>query len=113
MRPSARAVKRYPEKQDFQSSKDRPYLHFADGGVANNLGMRGALEALEAVGASATFRGEVGFGAIRRIAVIVAHSRSAPKTDGTARRARAARLTYGQEPAEHPSTATRSRPSSS
>jgi NTE family protein len=81
IRPSARAVKRYLEMQDFQNSKDRPYIHLVDGGVADNIGMRGVLEALEAIGASTKFRGEIGFGVIRRIVVIVANSRSAPKTD--------------------------------
>jgi NTE family protein len=81
VRPSARAVKRYLEMREFQNSKDRPYIHLVDGGVADNIGMRGVLEALAAVGASAGFRGEIGFGAIRRIVVIVANSRSAPKTD--------------------------------
>ena len=81
IRPSARAVKRYLEMKDFQNSKDRPYIHLVDGGVADNIGMRGVLETLEAVGASAAFRGEIGFGAIRRIVVIVVNSRSAPKTD--------------------------------
>ena len=81
VRPSARAVKRYLEMKEFQNSKDRPYIHLVDGGVADNIGMRGVLEALEAVGASATFRGEIGFGVIRRIVVIVVNSRSAPVTD--------------------------------
>ena len=81
VRPSARAVKRYLEMKEFQNSKDRPYIHLVDGGVADNIGMRGVLEALEAVGASATFRGEIGFGAIRRVVVIVVNSRSAPVTD--------------------------------
>ena len=81
IRPSERAVKRYLEMQDFQNSKDRPYIHLVDGGVADNIGMRGVLEALEAVGASAKFRGEIGFGAVHRIVVIVVNSRSAPKTD--------------------------------
>jgi len=81
VRPSARAVKRYLEMKDFQNSKDRPYIHLVDGGVADNIGMRGVLETLEAVGASAAFRGEIGFGAIHRIVVIVVNSRSVPKTD--------------------------------
>jgi len=80
-RPSARAVKRYLEMKEFQNSKDRPYIHLVDGGVADNIGMRGVLEALEAAGASAAYRGDVRFGAIKRIAVIVVNSRSAPKTD--------------------------------
>jgi NTE family protein len=81
VRPSARALQRYLEMKSFQDSKDRPYIHLVDGGVADNIGMRGVLEALEAAGASAAYRGEVGFGAIHRIVVIVVNARSAPKTD--------------------------------
>jgi NTE family protein len=81
VRPSARAAKRYLEMQEFQNSKDRPYIHLVDGAVADNIGMRGVLEALEAIGVSAEFRGEVGFGAFRRIVVIVVNSRSWPRTD--------------------------------
>jgi NTE family protein len=81
VRPSARAAKRYLEMQEFQNSKDRPYIHLVDGAVADNIGMRGVLEALEAIGVSAAFRGEIGFGAFRRIAVIVVNSRSWPRTD--------------------------------
>jgi NTE family protein len=81
VRPSARAVRRYLEMKEFQNSKDRPYIHLVDGGVADNMGMRGVLEALEAIGASAAFRSEIGFGRIRRIVIIVVNSRSAPKTD--------------------------------
>ena len=43
--------------------------------------MRSVLEALEALGASAKFRGEVGFGNIRRIVVVAVNSRSSPRTD--------------------------------
>jgi NTE family protein len=81
VRPSARALKRYLEMKDFQNSKDRPYIHLVDGGVSDNIGMRGVLEAMEAAGASAAFRGEVGFAAFRRIVVIVVNSRSTPNTD--------------------------------
>ena len=80
-RPSARVLQRYEEMQAFQNSKDRPYIHLVDGGVADNIGMRSVLEALEALEASTAFRGGVGFGAIRRIVLIVVNARSAPKTD--------------------------------
>ena len=80
-RPSARVMQRYREMQQFQDSKERPYIHLVDGGVADNIGMRSVLEALEAFDASKAFRGDVGFGAIRRIVLIVVNSRSAPKTD--------------------------------
>jgi NTE family protein len=81
IRPSARALQRYREMRDFQDSKERPYIHLVDGGVADNIGMRSVLEALEAMGASATFREDVGFGAIRRIVLIVVNARSGPKLD--------------------------------
>src|SRR5262245_26944115 len=80
-RPAARALQRYREMQEFQNSKDRPYIHLVDGGVADNIGVRGVLETLEQLAASAAFQGEVGFGVIRRIVLIVVNARSAPRTD--------------------------------
>jgi NTE family protein len=80
-RPAGRAVQRYREMQDFQNSKDRPFIHLVDGGVADNIGVRGVLEALEELAASAAFRGEVGFGVIRRIVLLVVNARSSPRTD--------------------------------
>jgi NTE family protein len=79
IRPSARAVQRYHEMQEFQNSRDRPYIHLVDGGVADNIGMRSVLEALEAAGASATFRG--GFAMVKRVVIIAANSRAAPQND--------------------------------
>ena len=67
--------------QDFQNSKERPYIHLVDGGVADNIGVRGVLEALEELAASSAFRGEVGFGGIRRIVLLVVNARSSPRTD--------------------------------
>ena len=81
VRPSARAFQRYQEMQKFQDGKDRPYLHLVDGGVADNIGVRGVLEALEELAASAAFRGEVGFGVVRRIVLVIVNARSTPRTD--------------------------------
>jgi len=80
-RPAGRALQRYREMQSFQNSQDRPYIHLVDGGVSDNLGVRGVLETLDELAASSEFRGEVGFGAIRRIVLIVVNSRSSPRTD--------------------------------
>jgi len=79
-RPSGRAVQRYREMQDFQNSKDRPYIHLVDGGVSDNIGVRGVLEALEELGASSSFREEVGFN-FKRIVLLVVNARSSPRTD--------------------------------
>ena len=74
-------MQRYREMQDFQDSKDRPYIHLVDGGVSDNIGVRGVLEAIEELSASAAFRGEVGFGVIQRIVLLVVNARSSPRTD--------------------------------
>jgi NTE family protein len=79
-RPSGRALQRYHEMQDFQNSKERPYIHLVDGGVSDNIGVRGVLEALEELAASSAFQGEVGFGGIRRIVLVVVNARSSPST---------------------------------
>jgi NTE family protein len=80
-RPAGRAVQRYREMQNFQNSKDRPYIHLVDGGVADNIGVRAVLEALEELGVSTAFREEIGFVGIRRIVLMVVNARSAPRTD--------------------------------
>ena len=80
-RVSGRAMKRYAEMEDFQNSKERPYIHLVDGGVSDNIGARGVLETLEELGASAEYRGEIGFGIIRNIVIILVNSHSAPSTD--------------------------------
>ena len=80
-RPAGRAVQRYREMQDFQNSKDRPYIHLVDGGVADNLGVRAVLETFEQLGVSTGFRDEAGFAGVRRVVLIVVNARSAPKTD--------------------------------
>jgi NTE family protein len=81
VRPSGRAAQRYRDMQQFQRSEERPYIHLVDGGVSDNIGVRGVLEAIEELAMSAGFRGEVGFGAIRRMMLVVVNSHSAPSTD--------------------------------
>jgi len=80
-RPAGRALLRYQDMLAFEDSKNRPYLHVVDGGVSDNLGLRGVIEALEEVEASPSFQEQVDFKNIRRIVVVVVNSRSAPKTD--------------------------------
>lgn len=87
-RPAGRALLRYRDIQSFEDSKNRPYLHVVDGGVSDNLGLRGLLEALEEVEASPRYQRQLGLESIKRIVVVVVNSRSAPATDWD-RRARA------------------------
>ena len=81
VRPSGRALQRYQDMQNFQNSEERPYIHLVDGGVSDNIGVRGVLETIQELAASAAFRGEVGFGVIERVVLIVVNSHSSPSTD--------------------------------
>jgi len=79
-RPDARAYQRYLEMKSFQDSDLRPFLHLVDGGVSDNIGVRGVLEALEELRMSAEFRGETGFGKIRNVVLMVVNAHSSPST---------------------------------
>ena len=46
-RPAARAIRSIRTVQSFGDSARRPYLHLVDGGVSDNVGMRGVLDALQ------------------------------------------------------------------
>ena len=46
-RPAARAIRSLKTIEGFGDSVHRPYLHLVDGGVSDNVGMRGVLDALE------------------------------------------------------------------
>ena len=80
-RPAGRALLRYRDMQEFQKGGERPFIHLVDGGVSDNLGMRGILEGLEELEASEAYRKEAGVVGARRVVVIVVNSRSAPGTD--------------------------------
>jgi len=86
-RSAARSLQRYREMQSFQNSEERPYIHLVDGGVADNIGVRAVMEALEELQFSAEFRGQSGFGNLRRVVLIVVNARSAPRTDWDRREA--------------------------
>jgi NTE family protein len=80
-RPAGRALLRYRDFRALEVSENRPYLHIVDGGVSDNLGLRGMLEAFEQLEASPTFQREMRFSELRHIVVIAVNSRSAPATD--------------------------------
>lgn len=81
VRPSGRAYQRYLEMRSFQDSENRPYIHLVDGGLSDNIGVRGVLETLEELEASAAFQGQIGFGVVRRFVLFVVNAQSSPSTD--------------------------------
>lgn len=80
-RPAGRALLRYREIRELEDSESRPYIHVVDGGVSDNLGLRGMLEAFEELEASPRFQQEIDFEKLRHVVVIAVNSRSAPSTD--------------------------------
>ena len=49
LRPAARAMQQLSEMRAYEDGKERPYIHLVDGGVADNLGMRGMLDVMDEV----------------------------------------------------------------
>jgi NTE family protein len=80
-RPAARAMRRLSELQSYRNSAERPYIHLVDGGLADNLGMRGVLEVMEEMEALHSIGVKTPLDKIRRIVVIVVNSLSVPQND--------------------------------
>jgi NTE family protein len=76
MRPIGRTLQRFHQLEEFQDGANRPYIHLVDGGVSDNIGVRGVLEALEQLYISQEYQRMRGFGAIRKIFVLVVNARS-------------------------------------
>ena len=80
-RPAARTLKRLTEMQEYGDRAKRPYLHLVDGGVSDNIGMRGVLDTL------ATFEAlhEAGIATpldrVRNIFVFIVNSLAEPPND--------------------------------
>lgn len=73
-----RALQRLQNVKELENSEARPYLHLVDGGVSDNVAVRGIVEILEVIGASR--RGETVplLRDVRRVAVIVVNAATSP-----------------------------------
>ena len=80
-RPAARGLTRLQDAMFYDDGAHRPYIHLLDGGLSDNLGMRGVLETVEDLEALASVGQSTPLDQVRRIIVFIVNSRSAPKTD--------------------------------
>lgn len=80
-RPAARAAREITELDAYLDSGDRPYIHLVDGGVSDNLGMRGVLEQLQILEALNDRGVPTPLDHVRRIIVFVVNSLSSPRTN--------------------------------
>jgi len=67
--------------QAYGDSVHRPYLHLVDGGVSDNVGMRGVLDALELVEALHEVDVPTPLDHVKRIIVFIVNSLSSPPTN--------------------------------
>ncbi len=80
-RPAARAIRSLRAEETYRDSDRRPFLHLVDGGVSDNVGMRGVLDTLE-IGEALYEAGMASpLDSTRRVIVITVNSLSTPPTD--------------------------------
>jgi NTE family protein len=77
----SRALREFVELGTYANGRARPYIHLVDGGIADNIGMRGVLDAMHLVEALRRIGLATPLDRLRRIAVIVVDSHTTPKTD--------------------------------
>lgn len=80
-RPAARATRSIQAENSLSDSSKKPYLHLVDGGVSDNVGMRGVLDSLELMEALYDTGTSTSLDRIRRVIVFVVNSLSEPKTN--------------------------------
>jgi NTE family protein len=80
-RPVARAIRDFKATSDYTDSVDRPYIHLVDGGVSDNLGMKGVLDFLETLETLHDLGVPTPLDSARRIIVFVVNSLSSPPID--------------------------------
>ncbi len=80
-RPAARTVKRLQELQSFANREERPYLHLVDGGVSDNVGMRGVLDVLSTFEALHAAGQKTEYDHVRNIFIFVVNSLATPPND--------------------------------
>jgi NTE family protein len=74
-------VKRLQELQAFADRAQRPYLHLVDGGVSDNLGMRGVLDVLATFEALHAAGLKTPYDHVRNIFVFIVNSLATPPND--------------------------------
>jgi NTE family protein len=62
----------------LQDSRERPYLHLVDGGLSDNLGLYGIVQALQELMVSPDLRAALKVGGLRHIVIVIVNARSAP-----------------------------------
>ena len=78
VRPAARAIQRMGEMESY-GDPGRRFVHLVDGGVSDNLGVRGVLEAMEEMEALRSIGRATPLDRVKRVVIVVVNSLSSPK----------------------------------
>src|SRR5215468_1158912 len=73
-RPAGRAMQTLKEMRSFEDSEKRPYIHLVDGGVSDNLGVRGIIDAFDQIEFSGGYRRSLRIDKVRRVGIFVVNS---------------------------------------
>lgn len=66
--------------RSYLDSRKRPYVHLLDGGVADNIGLRGPLSAIRSNDLPWSIVNRINLGKVEKLVVIVVDARTNPKT---------------------------------
>src|SRR5207245_4573868 len=80
-RPAGRVIRDLKETEPYNDSVHRPYIQLVDGGVSDNVGMRGVLDALQLLEALHGAGLPTPLDRAKRIIVFVVNSLSSPPTN--------------------------------
>jgi NTE family protein len=80
-RPAARTLKRLQELQQYLDRTRRPYLHLVDGGVSDNIGVRGVLDVLATFESLHAAGIATRFDSVRNFIIFVVNSLATPPND--------------------------------
>jgi NTE family protein len=80
-RPAGRILKRLQELRELDNAVEDPFFHLVDGGVSDNLGLRGILDFMETFEALRGTGHATPLDHVRRVIIFVVNSVSLPSTD--------------------------------
>ena len=80
-RPAARAIRRLKELEALKDGKERPFIHLVDGGISDNVGLRGVLEIIESFEALQALGLPTPLDHVQRIVILIVNSLSSPSTN--------------------------------
>lgn len=80
-RSAARTIRELGAISEYADGAERPYIHLVDGGVSDNLGMRGVLDALEILETLHDIGAPTPLDKARRIIIFIVNSLSTPPTN--------------------------------